>query len=255
MYVLDDIRVAHGGREVLAIGRLSLGDTGLTAVLGHNGSGKSTLMGLLARQSQPDSGGIHFAGQPLSALRQRKLAQRIAYLPQRLPPVPGLTVRELVRLGRFAWRGALGRWRPQDETAVTEALRETHCCGLADQMADEISGGERQRAWIAMLLAQDAEVLLLDEPTAALDLSHAHETMALLSRLAADTDRRIIVVLHDINLATRFADRILALSGGKVAFDGAPEALLRTELLSRLTGIDMTLLPRAPGARPYAVVA
>ncbi|NNU82144.1 ABC transporter ATP-binding protein [Halovulum dunhuangense] len=254
MFRLEQVSRSHDGRDVLRIDQLALGNEGVTVILGHNGSGKTTLMGLLARQDRPDTGRIALEGEPLAALRQRDLARRVAFLPQRLPTVHGLTVRELVRLGRFPWRGALGAWREEDHVAVENAIVRTGVTTLADRLVEETSGGERQRGWIAMLLAQDAPVLLLDEPTAALDLAHAFEVMALLRTLSREADRRVIVILHDINLATRFADRIVALKGGTIAFDGPPDALLSADVLRGLYGIDMTLLPRA-GALPHAVVA
>lgn len=254
MFALEQVTRRHDGRDVLKIDRLALGAEGVTAILGHNGSGKSTMLGLLARQDRPDEGRITLEGAPLPALRQKTLARRVAFLPQRLPPVQGLTVRELVRLGRFPWRGALAAWRAEDHAAVDRAMAETGVAALADRLVEETSGGERQRGWIAMLLAQDAPVLLLDEPTAALDIAHAFEVMSLLRRLSREAERRIIVVLHDVNLATRFADRIVALKSGAVAFDGGPDALLSASVLRSLYGIDMTLLPRE-GALPHAVVA
>ena len=254
MFELDDLRVARDGREILRVDRLSLGAEGMTAVLGHNGSGKSTLMALLARQMRPDAGRIMLEGRPLDLYRQKELARRVSFLPQRLPPVAGLSVRDLAGLGRFAWRGALGRMGAADQAVIAQAMCDTGCETLADHLVDTASGGERQRAWIAMLLAQEAPVLLLDEPTAALDLAHAYEVMALLHRLSRAAARHVIVILHDINLAARHADRIVTLKAGQVAFDGQPEALLDPEVLRDLFGIEMTLLPH-PDGPPQAVVA
>ena len=254
MFELAGISVSHGARRVLDLPRLSLGGEALTAVLGHNGSGKSTLLSCLARQHRPDTGTVALGDRPLANYRQRDLARAVAYLPQRLPPVAGLTVRELVRLGRYPWRGALGRWQAGDHAAVESAMAETGAAGLADQLADETSGGERQRAWIAMLLAQDAPILLLDEPTSALDLAHAEEVMSLLRRLSRQ-GRQVIVVLHDINLAARHADRIVALGAGRVAFDGPPSAFLDRDVLMRLTGLEMDLLARPAPHPPHAVIA
>lgn len=254
MFDLETLRVARDGRDILHIDRLSLGGEGMTAVLGHNGSGKSTLMGVLARQIRPDAGRITLGGQSLDGFRQKELARRISFLPQRLPPVAGLSVRDLAGLGRFAWRGALGRMGPADHAVIAQAMRDTGCAELADHLVDSASGGERQRAWIAMLLAQQAPVLLLDEPTAALDLAHAYEVMALLHRLAREAGRHVLTVLHDINLAARYADRIVALKAGRVAFDGPPRALLDRQVLRDLYGIEMTLLPH-PDGPPQAVVA
>lgn len=254
MFDLVGIAVSLGARRVLDLPQLSLGGEALTAILGHNGSGKSTLLSCLARQLRPDTGAIALQGRPLGSYRQRDLARVVAYLPQRLPPVAGLTVRELVRLGRYPWRGALGRWRVEGYAAVDGALAETGADALADQLADETSGGERQRAWIAMLLAQDAPILLLDEPTSALDLAHAEEVMSLLRRLSRQ-GRRVIVVLHDINLAARHADRIVALGAGRIDFDGPPSAFLDRAVLGRITGLEMDLLARPAPHPPHAVIA
>lgn len=255
MYRLDGITREHGNWTVLALGRLDLGADGLTVLLGHNGSGKSTLMGLLARTDLPSTGQITLDDRPLPTLPQRQLAQRVAYLPQRLPPVPGLTLRELVRLGRYPWRGALGRWQPQDHAAVEAALKATGGLPYADHLVETMSGGERQRGYIAMLLAQDAPLLLLDEPTSALDPGHAHEVMRLLRDLVDHSTRRVIVVLHDVNLATRFADRIIALRDGRIGFDGTARALLTPEILSQLYATPMQVVPGPAGHLPLAVVA
>ena len=253
MFALRDVAKRHGGREVLRIDRLELGGDGVTAILGQNGSGKSTLLSLLARQSRCDAGSVTLGGADIAGPSQRGFARQVAYLPQRLPPVPGLTVRELAGLGRFAWRGAFGRWQAADYAAVAAGLAETGTAPFADRLADELSGGERQRAWIAMLLAQDAPVLLLDEPTAALDLAHAYEVMGLLRRSARAGGRRIVVVLHDVNLAARFADRILGLRSGRVSFDGPAAAFLAPGPLRALYDIDMALVAGPSG--PVAVVA
>ncbi|WP_404382977.1 ABC transporter ATP-binding protein [Caenispirillum salinarum] len=255
MYRLDDIAVRHGAREVLRVDRLKIAADAFTVILGHNGSGKSTLMGLLARQHRPGQGEIRLDGMPLSAYSARRLARRVAFLPQRLPEVPGLTVRELVRLGRFPWRGALGRWRPADEAAVADALECTGVAPFAETLVDHLSGGERQRAWIAMLLAQGSPILLLDEPTSALDLAHQVEVLALLRRLNTERGRGVVVILHDVNLAARHADRIVALKGGRIVFDGGPGALMQRDVLSGLYGIDISLVSHPARPEPVAVIA
>ncbi|PAU81733.1 ABC transporter [Halovibrio salipaludis] len=252
---LSDIRVHRDGRTILGVDRLTLGDGEFTAVLGHNGSGKSTLMQIMARQMKPDQGVIHLDGQPLERYGQRDLARRMAFLPQQLPEVAGLDVRELVRLGRFPWRGLVRRWQSGDAMAVDWALEQTGMGEYATHLVDELSGGERQRAWIAMLLAQEAPLLLLDEPTSALDLSHQYECMALLRGLNRSAGRGVVVILHDVNLAARYADRVIALKHGEVAFDGTPDAMLSPNLLSTLYGIDINLIAQPGTQRPVAVVA
>jgi iron-chelate-transporting ATPase len=255
MLELIDMRVRHDDRTVLAIEHLKLDGDAFTAIIGHNGSGKSTLMSLIARQQKPARGHVLLEGADLASFSQRRLAQKIAFLPQFCPPVPGLTVRELAGLGRFAWRGALGAWRKEDRQAVLTAIEETDLSAFADELVDHLSGGERQRAWVAMLLAQEAPLLLLDEPTSALDLVHQYALMALLGRLNKEVGRGVLVVLHDVNLAARFADRIIALRHGRIAFDGSADDLLSGPLLTELYGIDIRLTAHPAGARPVAVVA
>jgi iron complex transport system ATP-binding protein len=255
MLELQGIRVHRDNRTILSLDELSLAADAFTVILGHNGSGKSTLMKLLARQMPPDEGRIALDGQPLGHYSQREFARRIAFLPQRLPEVAGLNVRELVRLGRFPWRGMLGRWQAQDHALVEEAMAHTRVGHYADHQADLLSGGERQRAWVAMLLAQQSPLLLLDEPTSALDLSHQHDLLLLLKRLNREQQRGVIVILHDLNLALRFADRIVALKGGRLLFDRAPAELMSEQLLSELYNIPIRLIDHPDQDEKIAVVA
>jgi len=252
---LVDIEVRRDERTVLVVDRLELGAGSFTAILGHNGSGKSTLMNLIARQFAPDRGAILLDGKPLASYRQRAFARKVAFLPQHLPDVAGLKVRELVRLGRFPWRGLLAPWQAEDERAIDRALEQTDIAGYAEHLADSLSGGERQRAWIAMLLAQQAPLLLLDEPTSALDLAHQYQLMNLLHALNRETGRAIVAILHDVNLAARFADRIVALKRGRLFFDGTPEQLLSPERLSALYDVDIHLIEQPGQARRIAVVS
>lgn len=255
MLSLHDIQVRRDGRIILTLDHLQLAAGQFTVILGHNGSGKSTLMNLIARQFTPDTGRIALDGKPLEAYRQRDFARRVAFLPQHLPEVAGLTVRELVRLGRFPWRGLLGRWQAEDSRVIEWALRQTDIAHYADHLADSLSGGERQRAWIAMLLAQESPLLLLDEPTSALDLAHQYQLMALLRELNRETGRGIIAILHDVNLATRYADRIVALKGGRLFFDGTAEQLLSGDRLSALYEIGIELIDQPGQGRKIAVVS
>ncbi|GAA0568831.1 ABC transporter ATP-binding protein [Caenispirillum bisanense] len=255
MFELSDVRVGYDGRRVLDIDRLTLAGDAVTVILGHNGSGKSTLMSLLARQRRPDGGTVALHGRPLGAYSQRALARAVAFLPQRLPDVPGLDVRELCGLGRFPWRGALGRWRAADDAAVAAALARTHMTAFAGRIVDHLSGGERQRAWIAMLLAQEAPILMLDEPISALDLAHQVEVLSLLRDLNRASGCGVITILHDINLAAHYADRIVALKGGRIAFDGSPEELMQEPVLSGLYGLDIALVDHPTRTARVAVIA
>jgi len=255
MLTLRDIRVEHDQRLILGLDRLEIDPGQFTVILGHNGSGKSTLMNLMARQLSPDAGHIELNNRALQSYSQREFARCVAFLPQRLPDVSGLTVRELARLGRFPWRGLLGRWQAEDRHLIDLALQQTDVARYADHLADSLSGGERQRAWIAMLLTQQAPLLLLDEPTSALDLAHQYELMELLRSLNRNQGRGIVTILHDVNLSCRYAQRIIALKGGRLFFDGSPLELLCPQRLSNLYEIDIHLIQQAGRAAPLAVVS
>ncbi|KQH85242.1 MULTISPECIES: ABC transporter ATP-binding protein [Vibrio] len=249
MYHLADIQMIRGGRTILAIDELNIPTNELTVVLGHNGSGKSTLVSLLSGQQAPDTGSVLLNDAPLASLSSKSLAKAVAFLPQKLPASAGLTVRELVRLGRFPWRGALGFWRQQDAEMIHAAMEKTGVSAFAETFVDELSGGERQRAWVAMLLAQESPMLILDEPTSALDVQHQYQLMALLAELNQQQGCGIIVILHDLNLALRYATHIVALKQGRIAFDGPASALADEQRLSDLYQTPITLIdhPHAVG--------
>ncbi|GLT16193.1 ABC transporter ATP-binding protein [Vibrio algivorus] len=242
MFKLNQVRVHRDNRDILSIDELSIPSDGLTVVLGHNGSGKSTLVNLLSGQAEADSGQVTLNETEISEFSQKQLAKEIAFLPQKLPDVAGLTVQELVRLGRFPWRGVFGRWQNDDEKIIIEAMQKTGVKQYANNLADKLSGGERQRAWVAMLLAQQSPVLILDEPTSALDIHHQYHLMDLLQELNQQSGCGILVILHDLNLALRYATHIVALKQGKIAFSGAKELLLDDQRLTDLYETDIQLL-------------
>lgn len=251
---LEDIGVHRDGRRILEIDALDIGGREFTVILGQNGSGKSTLLRLLARQLTPDRGRIWLGGEPLAALGQRAFARAVAYLPQHLPTSEDILVAELVKLGRFPWRGLLGSWRPQDAHIVAAAMEQADVLRFADARLSQLSGGELQRAWLAMLLAQQGQLMLLDEPTSALDLAHQYDLMRRLKRLGRATGCGIVVVLHDINLAMDVADRILALKDGRVFFDRPAAAAGEAGTLSALYGIALQVVDLASSGRKFAVV-
>ncbi len=242
MFELSNIQVDQGGRTILSIPSLAISNCGLTIVLGHNGSGKSTLVSLLSGQHTPDSGNITLNNRKISHYKPRELAKQIAFLPQKLPASAGLTVRELVRLGRFPWRGTLSRWNNIDDEIITNSMQKAGVLPFAETLADDLSGGERQRAWVAMLLAQQSPILILDEPTSALDIQHQYQLMALLSELNKTQQVGIIVILHDLNLALRYASHIIALKKGKIAFAGEASLLLDEQRLSSLYETPIKLI-------------
>ncbi|MBB4954747.1 iron complex transport system ATP-binding protein [Agrobacterium vitis] len=224
--LLKDVSIAFRAGEV-------------SGLVGHNGSGKSTLLKLLARQQRLSGGTIHFLGHDVDALGPRDFARKVAYLPQDVTAAHGMTVRELVACGRYPWHGALGRFTDDDRQKVEDALALTHIESMADRMVDTLSGGERQRAWIAMLVAQNSACLLLDEPTSALDIAHQMEVLALVRRLSREKGLSVIIVLHDINMASRFCDRLYALKGGQLIASGSPNDLMTRDTLNAIYGVDM----------------
>ncbi|WP_179233414.1 ATP-binding cassette domain-containing protein [Burkholderia sp. AU16741] len=238
-FALERVSFEAAGRVLLHPVDLAFARGSVVGLLGHNGSGKSTLLKLLARQQRPHGGTIRLQGRPLDAWANRALARAIAYLPQHLPSTDGLTVRELVALGRYPWHGALGRFGDDDRAMVDEALRATDTAAFADRAADSLSGGERQRAWLAMLVAQRSECLLLDEPISALDIRHQIEVLALVRALALERGLCVVVVLHDVNLAARYCDRLVALRQGRVVVDGTPAEFMCDAVLTDVYDVRM----------------
>lgn len=255
LFALEGVTFGVPGRVLLEPLTLSLPTRQVVGLIGHNGSGKSTLLKLLARQQAPTGGTIRFEGQPLEAWSGRAFARKVAYLPQQTPPSSGLLVKELVALGRYPWHGALGRFGGKDREKVAEAMALTDVEPFADRLVDTLSGGERQRVWLAMLVAQDAECLLLDEPTSALDIAHQIEVLSLVHRLAAEKGLGVIVVLHDVNMAARFCDEVIALHSGKLIVRGTPQEMMTSQQLARIYGVEMSVIAHPRTQRPIALPA
>lgn len=166
---------------------------------------------MLGRHQPPSSGQVVLNDMPLAQWDSKAFAREVAYLPQQLPAAEGMTVRELVAIGRYPWHGALGRFRQEDRQQVEEAIALVDLKPLANRLVDSLSGGERQRAWLAMMVAQNSRCLLLDEPTSALDIAHQVEVLGLIQRLSHERGLTVIAVLHDINMAARYCDHLVAL--------------------------------------------
>jgi ABC-type cobalamin/Fe3+-siderophores transport system ATPase subunit len=241
------------GRDILGPLDLAVRGGECLAVVGPNGAGKTTLLRLLAGLAQPAAGSLAFGGQPFARLSRRDLARRIAYVPQIRPARVPLSVEEVVLLGRYPYLSALQLApRPADFAAVEEALRRVGIVELRQRPVDELSGGERQAVFVAAALAQEAPLLVLDEPTLHLDARHQQELAALLQRLGAEGARTTVLATHDLNLAALLADRVLALDGGRVLALGTPAEVLRPELLERLFRARFEVV-RA-GDRPVTVL-
>ena len=242
-----DLSVRIGDATILDRLTLDFHEGEVTALLGHNGSGKSTLLKILARQLEPTQGQVQLQGTGFHHTGAREFARCVGYLPQHPPATDGLTVRELVALGRYPWRGPLGRYTNEDQAIISQAIADTGLNAFEHRSVDTLSGGERQRAWIALLLAQQTQCLLLDEPISALDVKHQVETLRLVHRLAENRDLTVIVVLHDVDLAARFCDRLVALKTGQLVADGRPNEIMASDTLETIYGVPMGVMERAPG--------
>lgn len=215
---------------------------GVTVIVGANGCGKSTLLRGLGRLLAPAGGAVTLDGRSLADVPARELARAIGVLPQQPIAPEGITVGDLIGRGRYPHQGLFRRWSAQDDAAVEEALRLTDTADLADRAVGELSGGQRQRVWIALALAQDADVMLLDEPTTFLDVSHQVEVLDLLTDLNRSRGTTIVMVLHDLNLAARYADHLIALADGGVHAAGAPTEVLDAALVEAVFGLRSTVI-------------
>lgn len=211
-------------------------------LIGHNGSGKSTLLKLLAREHRPTQGRVLLDDANIDSLSNRAYARKLAYLPQYTPVVPDMTARELIALGRYSWNSVWRSSNPDNQRALQRAIALTDTEAFLPALLESLSGGERQRVWIAMLLAQDTPYILLDEPLAALDLKHQLEVMQLLHRLATRENLCVIAVIHDINLATRYCDQLLALRQGRVIYSETPDILMAPDKLRHIYDVDLQLM-------------
>jgi iron-chelate-transporting ATPase len=257
LWELEDVAFAVPGRDILAPLTLRLAPGRVYGLIGPNGSGKSTLLRILARQLRPTGGTVRFEGRPLDTWTDRAFARRVAYMPQFTPAANGMTVRELVSLGRFPWHGALGRFTAADAAKVEAAIARTGLAGLAGRSVDSLSGGERQRAWTALMIAQDAGCLLLDEPTSALDIAHQFDVLGLVRSLADEPQGRgvaVVVVLHDVNLAARTCDDLIALGAGRVVAHGPAAEIMRPETLAAIYGLPMGVMAHPARREPLAYV-
>jgi iron complex transport system ATP-binding protein len=250
LFDLDAVTFCVPGRTLLEPLTLALPANRVVGLIGHNGSGKSTLLKILARQHPASGGTVRFEGKALPTWTDRDFARTLAYLPQHTPSASGMLVRELVALGRYPWHGALGRFGKIDREKTEEAIELTGIAPFADRLADTLSGGERQRVWLAMLVAQNARCLLLDEPISALDIAQQMEVLSLVRKLSVEQGLGVIVVLHDVNMAARFCDEILALHSGRLIARGTPAEIMTSNELQRIYGLSMDILIQPSTRRP-----
>jgi iron complex transport system ATP-binding protein len=238
---VKDLDVAYEQKYIIKNMNLEIPMGKITMIIGSNGCGKSTLLKTIARILTPRKGEIKLNGLSIKEQAPKEIAKKMAVLPQS-PTVPsGLLVKELVAYGRFPYQSALGGLKQEDIDMVNWAMEVTGIAEFADRAVDSLSGGQRQRAWIAMALAQETEILVLDEPTTYLDMAHQLEILLLLQKLNREQNRTIVMVLHELNNATKFADYIVGVKEGDIVFKGKPLDVITKENLKTLYGIDAKL--------------
>ncbi|SDM81527.1 ABC transporter ATP-binding protein [Actinomyces ruminicola] len=215
----------------------------VTMIVGPNACGKSTLLRALSRVLAPTAGQVLLDGEDIASLRPKSFARRVGMLAQSSIAPAGITVHELVARGRYPHQSLLHQWSAHDDAAVTQAMERTQVTDLARRRVASLSGGQRQRVWIAMALAQRTDVLLLDEPTTYLDLAHQVDVLELCRELNAELGTTIVAVLHDLNQACRYADRIIAMRSGRIMANGAPREVITPVLVQEVFGLEVHVAP------------
>jgi iron complex transport system ATP-binding protein len=249
----EHVRLAYDDRVVVDDLDLELTEGSFTAIVGPNGCGKSTLLRALGRLMRPEAGQVLLDGRAIARTPTREVAKVLGLLPQAPIAPEGLTVGDLVARGRHPHQSWLRQWSRDDEAVVAEALAWTDMAGLADRPVDALSGGQRQRAWISMALAQGTDLLLLDEPTTYLDLSHQIDVLELVGRLHAERGRTVVVVLHDLNLAARYAERLVAMKDGALVASGTPDEVLTEALLAEVFDLEARIVADPVAGTPMVV--
>ena len=249
------IQVGYDDRVVIDDLTVRIPDGKVTAVVGANACGKSTLLRALARLLKPSSGSVLLDGQCIHSLRTKEVARRLGLLPQSPIAPDGITVADLVARGRAPHQKLLQQWSAADEAAVEQALRSTNTLDLAHRAVDELSGGQRQRVWIALALAQRTPLLLLDEPTTFLDIAHQVEVLDLVADLNERDGSTVVMVLHDLNQACRYAHHVIAMQGGAVVANGAPSDVVTEALVQQVFGLECVVVPDPVAGTPLVLPA
>ncbi|MEW2546920.1 ABC transporter ATP-binding protein [Streptomyces sp. NPDC047002] len=247
------LRLGYDGRTVVAGVSADLPTGAMTMVVGANACGKSTLLRGLARLLAPAGGSVLLDGADIRSVPTKEVAARLGILPQTPVAPDGIRVADLVGRGRYPHQGWFRRWTPADDEAVAEALSATDTLGLADRPVDELSGGQRQRVWIAVALAQRTGVLLLDEPTTYLDLPHQVEVLDLLTDLNRARGTTVVTVLHDLNLACRYGDHLIAMKEGTVVAEGRPAEVVTEECVRTVFGMECRVVADEVSGTPLVL--
>ncbi|MCF3963881.1 ABC transporter ATP-binding protein [Streptomyces fuscigenes] len=248
-----ELTLAYDDRTVVRDLHLAIPDGRITVIVGPNACGKSTTLRALGRLLKPRSGTVLLDGEELAGVPTRRIAQSIGLLPQSPTAPEAITVADLVSRGRQPHQRWWQQWSEEDERAVTAAMERTDVTELADRSVDELSGGQRQRVWIAMALAQETDLLLLDEPTTFLDIAHQVEVLDLVRRLNHERGRTVVIVLHDLNQAARYADHLVAMKEGAVVAEGRPGDVVTADLVREVFGLEAVVIPDPVTGSPLVV--
>ncbi|KAB8158880.1 ATP-binding cassette domain-containing protein [Streptomyces sp. 3MP-14] len=246
----ERLTLGYGDRVVVASLDLAVPPGAITVIVGANACGKSTLLRSMTRLLPPRAGQVVLDGRAVHRLPAKELARTLGLLPQSPVAPEGITVLDLVGRGRHPHQGVFSRWNERDDAAVAAALDATRTAELADRAVDELSGGQRQRVWIAMALAQQTDLLLLDEPTTFLDASHQIEVLDLLTDLNRTRGTTVVMVLHDLNLAARYADHLIAIADGALHAAGHPSEVLNEETVRAVFGLESLVIEDPVSGRP-----
>lgn len=234
----EKLHISYGERPIVKNLSVNIPDKKITTIIGSNGCGKSTLLKAITRIISHQSGSVILDGENISTERTKALAKKMAILPQTPESASGLTVGELVSYGRFPYQKGFGRLLKQDYQTIDWALEVTGTKDYKFRLVDSLSGGQRQRVWIAMALAQETDIIFLDEPTTYLDMAHQLEVLELLQKLNKEQERTVVMVLHDLNQAARFADYIIALKDGEIIKAGTCDEVITHDVLKKVFHID-----------------
>ncbi len=249
----EGVAVGYGDRLIIEPMDVAVPAGEVTAIIGPNGCGKSTLLKALSRTMSLAVGAVYLDGRAIAEMPTAEVARKMALLPQAPEAPGGLTVGELVALGRYPHQRGFGRLSARDREIIAWALAITHLDDFSGRALDALSGGQRQRAWIAMALAQDTDLILLDEPTTYLDMAHQLEVLELLRSLNEEQGKTIALVIHELNLAARVADWMIALKDGSIRGAGTPEEVMTPAMLREVFGLDALIEPDPWTGRPSLV--
>lgn len=250
---IESLQVGYDRRVICESVDLQIRRGSYTAVIGPNACGKSTLLRAIARVLPFTAGSVRLDGKDIRKVPTKELATRLGLLPQTSLAPDGIRVADLVARGRYPHQGMFDRWSSQDEAAVIAALEATGIADLSGRLVEELSGGQRQRVWVAMALAQETPVLLLDEPTTFLDITHQYGLLELFERLRTTLDRTIVVVLHDLNQAARFADHLVVMKDGDVVAAGPPAEILTSRLVEEVYELPCRIMPDPETGAPMVI--